>query len=117
MTKKKTSMEKLETRNETVSDGHSALIASRWKWGEVREKARELFNLIDHKCGFCKLALIRRNAAENPDAKCEHCPTQVAEVCQNMQLESDELAGAIDMMIDGVLEVFAGLKFEEIDER
>lgn len=108
MTKKKTSMEKLETRNETVTDMSSALIASRWKWREIKNGVIDLSNLIDHKCGFCVIAQTKG------ERKCDHCPENVSVFCEKVQERTSEKLDKLEYEINVVLDFLKGLKYEEV---
>lgn len=112
MTKKKTSIEKLVTRNATVSEGHSALIATRWKWREVRGLVCELFSLIHYECGLCKLADLRKGEARG---RCSNC--QVNAKCHETQSTASNLEEGLDQMIDEVMKFLSELKGEELDQR
>jgi hypothetical protein len=107
MTKKKTSLEKLESHNATVTDERSALNVSSWKWREAREMSRNLWTLINHKCGFCVLA--RRGST----GRCSNCPIKVEKYCQAMLNRSTELSEALDELIDDTLTFLAEYKLEE----
>lgn len=96
MTKPRTSIEKLETRNEKVKDLKSALDASRWKWKEISEQTYRFWNLIDHKCGFCLLASLKRKTDE---PKCDFCPKEVKVECDRIQLKSPEIVEELDKLI------------------
>lgn len=107
MVKKKTSIEKLETRNETVTDMRSALIAVRWKWREIQGAAIDLSILIDHECGFCVMA-------ETKGApKCDHCPDNISDFCDEIQPRTLNILNELDCEICTVLEFLNGLKFDD----
>lgn len=109
MTARKTSVEKLESRNLKVSDGHSALLATRWKWREARMKVHELYGVIEHACGFCKLADLRKGDARG---RCRNC--QVNAKCHEIQSTASNLWDGLETMIDEFEEYLVGLKVEEI---
>lgn len=108
MTTPKTSLEKLRTRNEKVKDLESALNASRWKWKTIEKDAVKLWNLLDHTCGFCILAMQRRTT-NKPD-KCPNCPTEVREVCNKIQIKTSEIADEMDQVIHETRTFLNGLK-------
>ena len=114
MTKPKTSVEKLESRNAKVSDEHSALIATRWKWREIRVRVTELWDLIDHLCGMCNLAMTRRNSADISVKRCNYCPTQVMEFCRGLQKKTTEIEALFDEEIDCVIAFLSGLNEKKL---
>ena len=105
MTKPKTSIEKLEGRNEEVTDFKSALLACRWKWREVRQLTAELFDLMNYHCGFCKLGTC------NVD-----CPPLVRAHCRELQATSSNFYAGIDEMIDKTMTFLNGLKEPEVSD-
>lgn len=109
MTRPKTSIEKLETRNEKVKDLNSALKASRWKWKTVEEDAVKLWNLLDHTCGFCILAM-QKGTMEHKE-KCSLCPTEVREECNRIQKNTSEVSEIMDQVIHETRTFLDGLKY------
>ena len=109
MTKPKTSIEKLETRNEKVKDLKSARNASRWKWEKIREQANDLWNLMDHTCGFCILAMQKRTMDHK--GKCVNCPTEIKEECDRILSKSSELSEGMDELINKTREFLEALKY------
>ncbi len=107
MTKRKTSIEKLETRNETVTDLGSALIASRWKWREILDGVKDLDQLITKKCGFCVIAQTKGCR------KCDYCPDIVKDFCQPLQRRLDKKMLNVEGEINGVLDFLKGMKFDD----
>ena len=114
MTKPKTSIQKLEARNETVKDLRSALIATRWKWREINRRAVELWHLIDHICGFCMLALKERGAQTAMRSKWGLCPEEVNKFCHELQGKNSEIMAALDTEILNVTEFLNVLKYKEM---
>ena len=113
MTKKKTSIEKLEGRNEKVKDLKSALTASLWKWREVRYESRELWKLVQHTCGFCMYSMQRRTQEHRE--KCSLCPPEIHILCTEIQEKTSKLMNEFDEMVEHVFETLAGLKYPEGD--
>ena len=109
MTNPKTSLEKLRTRNEKVKDLKSALNASRWKWKTIEEDTVKLFNMMDHTCGFCILAMQRRTV-DRPN-KCPNCPTEIREECNRIQKKTSEIMDEMDQEIHGIRIFLDGLKY------
>ncbi len=109
MTRPKTSIEKLATRNEKVKDLKSALNASRWKWKTIEEDAVKLWNLLDHKCGFCILAM--QPITRDIPNKCSHCSTEVREECNRIQKKTSNIMEEMDQVIHETRTFLDGLKY------
>ncbi len=114
MTKKKTSIEKLETRNETVMDFQSAHTAARWKWREVRRNAFDLFCLMSHTCGFCALGCKKADET-GKGSRCGYCPTPVKEYCQELEDTTARIEKLTDAMLDKTMTFLSELKEPETE--
>ena len=111
MTRPKTSIEKLETRNEKVTDLKSALNVSRWKWEEVNTQAYRLWDLINHYCGFCMLAMNKITLENLREGKCRNCPKEVSEECDRVQKITSEIQERLDAQIGSTQAFLEGLKY------
>ena len=109
MTRAKTSIEKLATRNEKVKDLSSALVASRWKWEEINTQMILIAELIKHVCGFCILAMSKGRF--DARGKCANCQTEIRERCERIQSRESKLMNEFDKLIYETRVFLDGLKY------